>query len=184
MDNDRVDQLRSRRSRLAGLAQAERNRERHGQRFVDELTRVVGSGVTLADFHVDREPPVAIDPVGLKDASQWAEVAVDIARVRERATCFSAILGAAGGLVGILSNDYLGLCAAERVSLEAMVEAADYLEEAIVFYLGDATGAIVIDCYKSPPGFPPFGLYVFGDALVSRLASCVVAPADQATCQK
>ncbi|SFW75396.1 hypothetical protein [Luteibacter sp. UNCMF366Tsu5.1] len=172
MNETKIDELRKRRARLASIERAKRAREVNGPRIVASLAPAIGDGVTLADFDIDVEPPLPIEPLQLKSSSEWTELALSKDRVLRIAACIEENLGSFDGLVGLLANDYLGLCRVRRISITGMVDAADAIEEAVVFYPRDIAGAILIDCYKSPPGYPPFSLYVQGRDLAEALRPC------------
>lgn len=75
-------------------------------------------------------------------------------------------------MVGVLANHYLGFCEVPHVSIKGMVDAAESIEDTVVFYPRGCLGAILLDCYKSPPGYPPFSFFVQGGSLAHGLAPC------------
>lgn len=173
MDKGRIDKLRERRSRLASIARAQRDRELYGQRMATSLTPAVGRDVALSDFDINIEPPIDRNLTKSLDASsERIAHSLAIERAREIAECIEGSLTSFEGLVGIYANDYLGLCSVARVSIRGMVEASEAIEDSVIFYPSEFRGALIIDCYKSPPGHPPFSVYLLGKDLAERIAHC------------
>lgn len=166
-----LDDLRERRSKLASAARARRKRSLYGQRIATSFAPVVGRDIGLSDFDMDVEPPVKFD-LGrpIKELSERAILSLTEDRLDEIARSLEERFTSFEGWVGLYASHYLGLCKVERVSIRGMVRASEAVEDAVVFYPREVRGAIVIDCYKSPPGHPPFSLYIMGDELAESLA--------------
>jgi hypothetical protein len=174
MGKNRMDELRERRSRLASTARAQRDRELYGQRMATSLAPAVGRDVALSDFDINIEPPIDRNfTKSLNKSSERIAHSLTRERASEIAECLEGSLTSFEGLVGIYANDYLGLCRVARVSLRGMVEASEVVEDSVIFYPSEFRGAVVIDCYKSPPGHPPFGVYIVGKDLAERIAHCL-----------
>jgi len=172
MDESQKRELRKRRSSLAAEARAKQDRDIHGPRIVAALIPAVGSRVTLADFKPEFAPSVQVESLRLKEASDWAEVSVSKERAAEIAACMDKHICSSEGAVGVLANQYLGFCKVQSISVKGMVDAAETIEDTVVFYPRNMRGAILVDCYRSPPGFPPFSLFVQGKDLALRFAAC------------
>jgi hypothetical protein len=173
MDKNRIDNLRERRSRLASSARAKRDRELYGQRMATSLAPAAGRDIALSEFDINIAPPIERSfTKTLNESSERAVTSLTAERASEVAGCLEGGLTSFEGWVGIYANDYLGLCKVTRVSILGMVVASEAVEDAVIFYPSDLRGAIVIDCYKSPPGHPPFSVYILGKDLAERLAQC------------
>lgn len=174
MDKNRMDRLRDRRSKLASITRVQRDRELYGQRMATLLAPALGRDVALSDFDTNVEAP--IDRKFTKSLSEASErIAQSLTRERasEIAECLEGSLTAFAGLVGIYANDYLGFCSVARVSFRGMIEASEAIEESVIFYPSNVRGAVIIDCYKSPPGYPPFSVYIVGKNLAEQVAHCL-----------
>jgi hypothetical protein len=134
----------------------------------------VGRDVSLSDFDTNIEPLIDRNVTkSLNKASERIAQSLTGERAIEVAECLEGSLTSFEGLVGIYANDYLGLCSVAKVSFRGMVEASEAVEDSVIFYPSNVRGAIVIDCYKNPPGYPPFSVYIVGKDLAEKVAHCL-----------
>lgn len=166
--------LRARRAELSRSVERARSRASHGMGLASALGVAAGETLSLADFKVDPRPPFDVFWRGdAREAPGLVSAYIDKHRARQIVHCMELNLSDLGGRLGIYGNDYLGLCEISRVSIAGMLEAAEAINDSIVFYPRGEVGAVVVDCYVSNAG-PPFSLLVQGDAVVEHLKGCFV----------
>jgi len=168
------EELQARRRALASASRIEKNRIAHGPRLVDALSHATLDELSLADFHVDIKPPFRLEwPKRIENAPGLVAAYVSKLRAVEIATCIQTILQHPRGLLGIHDNKYLGFADAKTVKMPGLVLACEALNDSVIFFPQGFDGAIMFDCYQTPPGNAPFSTLIQGLQLTELLAHCV-----------
>ncbi|HYG06225.1 MAG TPA: hypothetical protein VD865_07400 [Stenotrophomonas sp.] len=87
------------------------------------------------------------------------------------AACIDKRSLSGSGLVGVLDNEYLGLCRVTSFTVLEALKVAQEINDTVVFYPHDLDGAIVIDFYSGGP-WGEFSLAVQGGEFIGRVSSC------------
>lgn len=168
------EELQARRRALANAARIEKNRLAHGPGIVDALSHATFDELSLTDFHVDIKPPFCLQwPPKIENAPGLLAAYVDRQCAIQIAMCIQATLQHTGGLLGVYGNEYLGLSDVKSVNTPGLVVACEAANDSVIFFPQDFHGAIVFDCYESPPGNTPFSVLIQGLQLEELLAHCL-----------
>lgn len=167
-----MDELRDHRSKEHQRRERESLREMHGDVLAAALSLAAGSKLSREDFKMDASLPFPISwSRRLEDSSGLVAAYIEKEDANRIALCIENSLSQFEGSIGVYGNSYLGLCDVSRVSISGLVEAAEDVNDAVVFYPKNVDGAVLVDFYSSNPG-PPFSLLVQGSALVDQLKGC------------
>lgn len=167
-----AEELRRRRMHSAKLRELASKREAYGEKLAAAFWPVAGRKLALADFSLEVQAPFNVVLPEKLDASPGLVVAyIHSERAADVATCIDEKELSRSGLVGVLNNEYLGLCrVAEFTVLKALNVARD-INDTVVFYPDDLVGAIVVDCYSGGP-WGEFSLILQGDQVIESMDKC------------
>ncbi len=144
----------------------------HGPRLAAAMGMLVGREIGVQDFCVQEEVPFAVVwPERIESAPGLVAAYVPRDQIVRILDCIAHSLGSIGGSIGVHQNEYLGLHKSERVQIGKMLPVAERIDDSVVFYPIGMKGAIIVDCYRSNPGFP-YSLIVQGPDLVPRFEGC------------
>ena len=167
-----MDDMRGRRDKMLQDKEVARLRATYGDRLVRGIGSALKRDLLLADFNLALETPFAVNwPERIEDADGLVLSYVSKVAAISVAECIDCRASLEAGLLGIYGNNYLGLCSVDNLKIVDLVEVASSIEDAVVFYPKNTTGAIVVDCYPSNPG-GMFSLFAQGGTLVDLLAEC------------
>jgi len=166
-----MEDARERRLRLLEARELEKLRSIHGDRLARALSGAAPSAVSLDDFDPAEVPPYDVKWSGRIEDSPGLVVAY-VARhdAMEVLRCIHVKISGSSGKLGVFENRYLGLHACQKLSVVGMLEAAEEINDSVIFY-PDSGGAVIVDCYASNVG-SSFSVLAQGEALVSKLERC------------
>jgi len=170
MDEQRRALLRERRRQAAIAREHAQSRASYGVKLVEAVVKTIGQSLSLDDFDASRPEPLPIvwgpDAPGLRvEYISEDEARALLASIRGR-------LGSLHGDLGFQCKPYLGIAGVSELDPLRLLALADATEESVTLYSSAPLGVLMVDCYRSPPGWPPFSVVVQGDDLVRRLADC------------
>jgi len=156
-----METMTERRSRLLKERELARLRDVHGTRLVSLLSQGLRMPFSLDDFRLGISPPWTAfwsgrteDTPGLVAAYIDRDTAIRLLSCMERSEIEKR------GCLGILNNEYIGICEVSEINLVDLLSAADLTNESVAYYPAYAEGAIVVDCYRSGAG-EPYNVHCF-----------------------
>lgn len=171
-DDNGIDELRARRAEISRSIEKKRLRDKNGAILASALSMATSEPIFLRDFKVGERPPFDVRWTGdIRGVAGLVVAYVDKGAARRIANCIQKILPVAAGKIGVYGNDYLGLCEINSVSIAGMIDAAEAINDSVVFYPGWISGAVVADCYAGNPG-DAFSIFVQGDRFEGDFSDC------------
>lgn len=169
---DSGERLRAKRQLIADQRKNNELRLDAAPSLVAIVNRALVRRLTMDDFsHTADTLGTFIWPKRLEDAPGLVAAYVDRAMASTILSCIGRRLGSLTGFIGFHDKAFLGFARAAMVEPAALLAIAEGARDAVLLYVDQPHGAVLVDWYETP-GSNPCSVIVQGDLLVAEAAGC------------